>query len=157
MQQRTATGCLMQLIGIAVGAVLLLSYSQAGKEMLAKLQIGVGAMQVGQIARMLDRHAVSNLADTNVNPYPQDYPEFARMLKAETENIEKPWKDHWGTNYYYWSYLHEGVSGYYLGSAGPDTKWRTEDDIWMHRHGDRRRTRNMGGEGEKRSGSGDKK
>ena len=139
----------MQLMGLAVGALLLLSYTSAGKDLWAKLQVGTGAMELGRIAGMLDREAASTDLQPGVTPYPEDYTAFCQLLRENTRGEEKePWKDHWGTALYYYSGFYKTQPGYCIGSAGPDCEWRTEDDIWISRWGDTRRTRNVGGDDE---------
>lgn len=149
MNRSNVTGCLLQLMGLAVGALLFLSYTSAGKDLFDKLQISSGAMEVGRIAGMLDREAASSDLQPGTNPYPRDYDAFCKLLQENTrEDGDAAWKDRWGTAFYYYTALYNGKPGYCVASAGPDRKWRTEDDIWVSRWGDGRRTRNIGGEDE---------
>jgi hypothetical protein len=140
---RNNTGMVLQFIAVAVGAYLLVTYSQVGKDLLNSCQGAIAGIELRRIADTLDVYGSDYTGDRN-SVYPADYDGFRKLLAQSYPDKQDPWKDHWDNGLWYWSYTTEDEeAGYYLGSAGPDGKWKTKDDIWCCRFGNKRWTENL--------------
>ncbi len=63
-------------------------------------------------------------------PSPRHFDDFIRgSLKTNVNSKRDPANDWWGTPYQFSVY----DTGFGVGCAGPDKKWKTRDDIWIHR------------------------
>jgi hypothetical protein len=151
MGGRVTQNMFLQLMAVAVIVCLVVAYSRLGKDLMKGFEGSLGTMQLNEIAARLDGFATEESEGgagqdaTSGFPYPVDHAAFARLLGQEYPNKgDRAWKDRWGTDLYYAPYEWEGAPGYYLGSAGPDREWKSKDDLWICRWGEKRWSQNMG-------------
>jgi hypothetical protein len=140
----------LQMLAVGVICCVIVAYSRAGKDLMRGYQSSIAATQLSAVATWLDTFATDETDDSGGQGstgflYPPDYQSFCDGLAAEYPNKgERAWKDYWGTDLQYQPGLWQGTPGYYLASAGPDKQWRTEDDLWVCRWGEKRWSQNMG-------------
>jgi len=134
---------LLQLIGLAVMAYIVVTYCKAGQGLVKTYKSSMEAMHLRTIAGVLATCA--NPDDESEGGYPTGYSEFKKLLKEEMPGAgRKPWLDRWGKEVWYSAFTEQGVQGFWLGSAGPDKGWKTGDDLLICCWGDKRWTKNLG-------------
>lgn len=142
---RSLTGTLMQIVGAAAAIYFAANYSDAGKDLIKKMHTASEAMHLRTIGSMLDTYATGSADEDDPARYPQTYDEFcALMIEEHPGKGEHAYCDRWGTKLWYQYQWDATTVGYALGSAGPDKKWKTKDDLWVGRWGNENWTRNLG-------------
>jgi hypothetical protein len=128
---------------------LVLNYWETGKQLVSGAESGYAVIEIQNITNLLDGGSAAEAEHGQAGflGYPATYEAFQAMLRAEFPSKgERAWKDRWGNDLAYYGYLYQSVAGYQVGSAGADGQWRTEDDIWSCRWGEKRWGQNLGGE-----------
>ena len=139
---RNATGIFMQLIAVVIGLYFMANYWQTGKQVMREIYSSMEFMHLNTLAGQLDALAAGNTEDDIspqvVLPYPATYADFCAM--AEKDNPRqgaRAWHDRWGTALWYDGRIYQGIAGYAVASAGADKRWRTRDDLWVGRYGEK--------------------